>query len=58
MAALLSFVPATQVLFGSDYPYYAVTENVANFAKLGLTEEQLAAIDRGNAERLMPRLKA
>ena len=58
MAALLSFVPATQVLFGSDYPYYAVTENVANFAKLGLTGEQLAAIDRGNAERLMPRLKA
>ena len=58
MAALLSLVPASQVLFGSDYPYYTVAENVANFAKLVLTDAQRAAIDRGNAERLIPRLKA
>ena len=58
MAALLAFVPVSQVVFGSDYPYYTVEENVANLRKLDLTAEQRNAIDRDNAERLLPRLKA
>lgn len=58
MAALLKLVPASQVLFGSDFPYYTVTQNVDGFAALELGQAQRHAIDRGNAERLMPRLKA
>jgi len=58
MAALLALVPASQVLFGSDYPYYSVAENVAEFDKLKLTPSQRRAIERGNAERLLPRLRA
>jgi predicted TIM-barrel fold metal-dependent hydrolase len=58
MAALLGFVPASQVLFGSDYPYYTIAENTDNLMKLGLSAAVRRAIDRGNAERLMPRLKA
>jgi 6-methylsalicylate decarboxylase len=58
MAALLALVPASQVLFGSDFPYYTISENVENFSKLDLNAAERAAIDRGNAERLLPQLKA
>jgi predicted TIM-barrel fold metal-dependent hydrolase len=55
MAALLKFVPVSQVLFGSDYPYYSLEENVGLLAELPLTPAERQAIDRGNAARLMPR---
>ena len=58
MAALLDFVPASQVLFGSDYPYLTIAQNVEGMEKIHLTAAQRQAIDRGNAVRLMPRLKA
>jgi predicted TIM-barrel fold metal-dependent hydrolase len=58
MAALLGFVPASQVLFGSDYPYYTIAENVDNMMKLGLSPAVRRAIERDNAERLILRLKA
>ncbi|MGO8915104.1 MAG: amidohydrolase family protein [Stellaceae bacterium] len=53
MAALLAFVPASQVLFGSDYPYYTIAENLAGFDKLALDPVPHHAIARGNAERLL-----
>ena len=55
MAALLKFVPASQVLFGSDYPYYTLEQNVDGLAEIPLTQAERQAIDRGNAARLMPR---
>jgi predicted TIM-barrel fold metal-dependent hydrolase len=58
MAALLAFVPSSQIVFGSDYPYYTVSENVDGLAGIALTAEQRQAIDYGNAERLLPQLKA
>jgi predicted TIM-barrel fold metal-dependent hydrolase len=58
MAALLAFVPSSQIVFGSDYPYYTVSENVEGLAGIALTDEQRQAIDHGNAERLLPQLKA
>jgi predicted TIM-barrel fold metal-dependent hydrolase len=57
MAALLKFVPIAQVLFGTDYPYVPVTENVSDLGKLGLPAADLAAVESGNAMRLIPRLK-
>jgi predicted TIM-barrel fold metal-dependent hydrolase len=57
MAALLAFVPVSQVLFGSDYPYLTIAQNLDGFAALGLGGAERRAIDRGNAERLLPRLK-
>jgi len=58
LAALLKYVPLSQVLFGSDYPYVSVTENVADLSKAGLSAAELKAIERENAVALMPRLKA
>jgi predicted TIM-barrel fold metal-dependent hydrolase len=58
MAALLKFVAISQVLFGTDYPYVSVTENVSDLGKVGLPPDDLLAIENGNAMRLITRLKA
>jgi predicted TIM-barrel fold metal-dependent hydrolase len=58
MAALLTLVPATQVVFGTDYPYVAIGPQDAALQKLGLKPEQLSAIEYGNATRLIPRLSS
>jgi 6-methylsalicylate decarboxylase len=58
MAALLAFVPVSQVLFGSDFPYLTIGQNVDGFARLALKEADAHAINRGNAERLLPRVAA
>jgi predicted TIM-barrel fold metal-dependent hydrolase len=58
MAALLAFVPVAQVLFGTDYPFVRVTENVSDLNKIGLAAADLKAIERDNAVRLIARLKA
>jgi predicted TIM-barrel fold metal-dependent hydrolase len=58
MAALLKYVPIAQVLFGSDFPYVSVTENVSDLGKAGLSADDLKAIERDNALRLIARLKA
>jgi len=57
MAALAKLVPASQILFGSDYPYFPVSQH-QNLRGLGFGEGDLAAIESGNAIRLVPRLKA
>jgi len=54
MAALKAFVPMTQVLFGSDYPYWPIGMFVDGLAGLGLFESDLRAIERDNALRLFP----
>ena len=58
MAALLKLIPDTQVTYGSDYPYVPMDTQVKAIESLGLTGSQVAAIESGNAERLIPRLRA
>jgi predicted TIM-barrel fold metal-dependent hydrolase len=58
MAALLKYVPISQVIFGTDYPYVTVEENVGDLLKVGLSAAELKAIDNENMMRLIPRLKA
>ena len=57
MAALMKLVPATQVTFGTDYPYFPGNQ-IAALRGLGLPADQLRAIESGSAMGLMPRLKA
>lgn len=56
MAALLKLVPASQVTYGTDYPYFML-DQYKDLEKLGLSAVDLAAIGHGNAERLLPKLK-
>ena len=61
MNTLLGLVTPRQVLFGSDYAYApeeAMAGTVKGLAALDLPAEDLAAIERGNALRLMPSLPA
>jgi predicted TIM-barrel fold metal-dependent hydrolase len=57
MAALLKLVPVSQVTYGTDYPYFALSQN-KDLQKLGLSAADVAAIENGNTTRLIPRLKA
>jgi len=57
--ALKDIVPISQILYGSDAPIriYELTDNgLVEYA--GFSENEWKAINRGNAERLFPRLKA
>ena len=58
MAALLSLVPATQVMFGSDFPLVPIEATQAKLPGVGLSSSDLAAISRGTATRLFPRFAA
>lgn len=57
MAAMRSLVPDSHILFGSDYPYFSIATAVAGLAQLGLPDALMRAIERGNAETLLPRWK-
>ena len=56
LAALLAYVPASQVLLGSDYPFSSIGVSVKGLEDVTLPAETLDAIYGGNAARLMPRL--
>jgi len=57
LAALSTIAPISQVLFGTDYPFRPGTEVVEGLATWGFRGEELRAIERDNALRLMPLLK-
>jgi predicted TIM-barrel fold metal-dependent hydrolase len=57
--ALKDVVPVSQIMYGSDAPIrnYELTDDwLVQYA--GFSEDDWKAINRGNAERLFPRLKA
>ena len=58
MAALLKVVPETQVVFGSDYPYFSASPQRQALEALGLPASTVEAIEHTNATRLIPRLGA
>jgi predicted TIM-barrel fold metal-dependent hydrolase len=56
MAALQSYVPATQIIFGTDYPYVSMESNLKELRERHLDGRQTRAIETDNVLRLMPRL--
>lgn len=59
--SLLAFAEPDRITFGSDWPYEFRPEQSSRFTErldeYGFTDAQRAAINRGNAERLFPRLR-
>ncbi|HSW18563.1 MAG TPA: amidohydrolase family protein [Ramlibacter sp.] len=53
MALLLSRAPASQILFGTDYDRFPIKHAVAQFDRLDLPQDTRAAIEYGNARRLL-----
>ena len=58
MAGLLKMVPPSQIVFGMDFPYVPTATQAEALEKNGLSSDALAAIQRDNAIRLIPRLSA
>lgn len=57
IAALMKFTSTSNILFGTDYPQEPIESTTKHLPENGLSADILYAIDRGNAERLFPRLK-
>jgi predicted TIM-barrel fold metal-dependent hydrolase len=56
LAGLLRLVPATQVMFGTDYPFLAsIPYTVDPLRSHGLSAADLEAVERGTALALFPR---
>jgi predicted TIM-barrel fold metal-dependent hydrolase len=58
LRALLAIIPASQVLYGTDFPFRDGAEENGALGKHGFSTADRMAIDRNNALRLFPRLKA
>jgi predicted TIM-barrel fold metal-dependent hydrolase len=56
--ALMRLVPISQVCFGTDFPFRQAADAVTGLAKYEFSAMDRRAIDRDNALRLVPRLKA
>jgi predicted TIM-barrel fold metal-dependent hydrolase len=58
LGAIMSIVPSSQIVFGSDFPFISAGEVVTDLKRSGLPDSTVEAINRGNAVRLFGRLKA
>jgi len=58
IAARLKMVEISQVLYGTDFPFRDGAEINAGIKDYGFTAADIAAIERENALKLLPRLKA
>jgi len=54
LQALKMLVPTSQFVFGTDYPWAEPSEIVAGLNQSGLTPDDIRAINRENAVRLLP----
>jgi 6-methylsalicylate decarboxylase len=58
LASLLKLVAVSQVLFGTDFPFRTSADHVRGLAAYGFSAGDLRAIERENALRLLPRVRA
>jgi predicted TIM-barrel fold metal-dependent hydrolase len=53
MSSLREVIPVSQILFGTDYPYRGSEEHVSGLHTCGFNADELEAIERSNARRLL-----
>lgn len=57
MGALKTLATASQIVFGSDAPFFDVAPTVAGLQNSGFTDAELRAVERDNALKLLPSLQ-
>jgi predicted TIM-barrel fold metal-dependent hydrolase len=57
MQGLKSLVPVSQILFGTDSPFFDGGPQVRGLQASGFTPDELRAIERDNTLQLLPRLR-
>ena len=58
MGALRKVVPVSQIVYGTDYWYRSAAETSKGLTTDKVfTDEELRAINRGNAVRILPRYR-
>ena len=55
MQGIAKLAGASQIVFGTDYPFGNPAGTAAGMESVGFTATQLRAIDRGNALRILPK---
>jgi len=58
MDALMKLVPASHILFGTDYDRFPIAHSIRLFNSMKLSENVRRRIERDNAEMLLPRWRA
>ena len=58
MVSIRELIDVSQLLFGTDFPFRKAEPHVRGLSECGFSAEELRAIERGNAERLLPRWRS
>ena len=58
MQALRALVPTSQIVFGTDAPFFDGAPQVAGLQRAGFTPTELQGVERDNALAILPRLNA
>jgi len=58
LASLTRLIPVSQIVFGTDFPYRTAIDHVKGLTDYGCSAHDLQSIDRDNALRLLPQLRA
>ena len=58
LASLTRLIPVSQIVFGTDFPYRTAIDHVKGLTDYGFSANDLQSIDRDNALRLLPQLRA
>ena len=58
LAALRAFTNADRLMFGSDFPYMSMSENLEGLRAGGFSADELRMVEEGNARRVIPGLGA
>lgn len=58
MQGLKTIVGASQIVFGTDYPFNTAGRHLTGLAKCGFTADELHGIQRDNAVRILPKYKS
>jgi predicted TIM-barrel fold metal-dependent hydrolase len=58
MQALRALVPTSQIVFGTDAPFFDGAPQVAGLQRAGFTPAELQGVERDNALAILPRLTA